>query len=342
MSKQIFVITRRFKKGETLPKTKKYPIADISKDDSANPCINDTDSLASFWVRQLIEKLDDFKRKKANEIKEFDLTSFFDVELDMTDEFENIISGEDIKFLKQEFIKYLFTEFNKTLNSNLTITENFLSHIHQLQNKEGNNTLIFIYHHWLDKQNLDGDKKNDFLINLRKEIVRILSVLKVDYSINWLVHDSDILNNNYDGLLWFDENYEQVTSKTSYHATLSHDDLTQLIPKELQKDNIWCFVHQVELDSYYSNVILRSNSNYCQSAENLYKYLLLDKEGISRRWKTLRLFDINVNSITGADLAFLLNTSLDQLDNKIKMINTLENNSITISDGYFNLSKLIS
>lgn len=338
MPKQIFVITtRRFNDV----KSKKYPIADITQESSSNPCIKEVDSLASFWVKQLIEKLDNFKSKRVTDLEVLNLDDFFHNDIDKTVQFENLVVGDDIKYLKQDFVSYLLKEFNMKVTP-FKFDENYLSYIHQLQHDD-NDTLIFVYYHWLDKQGLENKERIGFLNKLRKSIQEILSWSKIDnFSINWLVHDTDILNSNYDGLLWFDGLYKDSSCKTSYHPTIKHEDLTNMIPFELLKDNIWCFVHQEELDSYFKNIILQFNSEQCQSADSLYRYLLLDKEAIIRRWGILSLFNIKANNVSKEDLAFLLNTPLDLVEDKIKMINYSEENAILVSNDLYNLSKLIS
>jgi hypothetical protein len=295
---KVFVITRRFE-NQPVMNTKSYPIADVASSSITNPNFADLDGLAALLLRKLnLGKVGEYTGKA-------ELTDFCDSNIDTN---ENLSDQEnDWTSLKQRFIEKCFENLSE---KTVKFHSEFVSNIHELQhnNETGNqDTNIFIYHHWLDKQGI-GIRPIEFLPKLRKEVEKIIqskNITQVEF--NWLVHDTDILDEHDDGLLWFDD-FSDTNKKISYHLTKKNTELENTIPNQLQKDNIWCFVHQKEIDSYYKNIIIEKmeGEKPYKNAEELYNELIFDKKKAKIRVKLINRLPGNYNEFTEEEISYIL------------------------------------
>lgn len=345
---KVVIITRRFEfpDAEKKSKTKIYPIANVS-DSTPNPYIIENENLGSFWFRNIVQYIYRYETiggilKGISTNSEYLKEGYSsDRQLEFIDNFNNF---------KQEFLSFCINKFNS--ETKIKFKTDYLTHVHELIQSNSSNTNIFIYHHWLDKQGLP-DKRKEFLTCLRNDVVSIIKQhsKNAEIEINWLLHDTDVLNENYDGLLWFD-GYVGKGQKKSYHPVQDERSIERQIPEALQKDNIWCFVHQREIDSYYKRIILKieENDNSYSSAKELYKELIFDINLFHERLKLLNDLGINASELELKQVAFLLNMPFDEsspdstneddkekpVKGKIALIQSIWEGLLTESDGKYN------
>jgi hypothetical protein len=186
----------------------------------------------------------------------------------------------------------------------------YLVHVHELETEE-NHAGIFVYHHWLDKQGfsdamVESDNSKHFLEYLREFIADILNARGEninDFTVNWLIHDSDILPKTYDGCLYYGC---EVYSPD--YLNMSVDEFKKEIdfPRTLEKDNIWCFVHEENISGYYSEYIVNFNNNeYLHKPEQFHNFLYGDVKGCKRRIEILGLAE-DERILTNDEMLFIL------------------------------------
>jgi hypothetical protein len=175
--------------------------------------------------------------------------------------------------------------FNELKENYLLFNVDYCLNIYQRKDVD-----IFVYHQWLDKQGLgkpyaEGLNNLHFLSALRQDILKIkkneTKEESEEYEFNWLIHDSDLLDSdNYDGLLWFEgKNYTSLP-------------IEDKIPKELEKDNVWSFIHDTKTSKYYMDYIIDFEDNtYLHTAEDFYNNIAFDKKSCLRRMELLGLAD---------------------------------------------------
>jgi hypothetical protein len=206
----------------------------------------------------------------------------------------------------------------------------YLLNVHELLHKEEDTnkeypTRIFVYHHWLDKQGfsdaiIESDNNKHFLEYMREFIADVLKKRSEninDFTVNWLIHDSDILPKNYDGPLY----YGGVIYSPNY-IDMSVDEFKKAIsfPRSLDKDNIWCFVHEKEISEFYNDCILNFNNNiYMHTPEQFHNHLSLDKKGCERRMEILELTDDN-RELTREELLFILHKKTGRDFEKVETV----------------------
>jgi hypothetical protein len=85
-------------------------------------------------------------------------------------------------------------------------------------------------------------------------------------------------------------------------------------PAALEKDNIWCFVHEENVSAFYSYFIVKFNENSeLHTSEKFYEALRLDREGCKRRLEVLRLADDDT-VLNDNQLLFILQKKPDGRD----------------------------
>ena len=332
---KLVIITRRFEPPDMIIKCKshEYPIADVSQ--SGNPYLR-KNSLGVFWFKSIIKKC--FGGTILSNLN----NAFFNVSYSATLRQISLIPDVDLKVFNQCFLNHYITEFNSKQKFKFKTDYVFL--IHELL-YEGNMTNIFIYHHWLDKQGLK-DQRMDYLATLRNDVLLIMKKRNVEeknIEINWLVHDTDILSENYDGILWFDS-FDGTGGKKSYHPTQDQVNVERQIPAALQMDNIWCFVHQQEINSYYKRIILKiqENENSFKDANELYCEMVLDEVLFKERSNLLMDLGYNNSALELNEKAYLLDIQYDESDEvfnqivkeKIKLIQLIRPELVTTTTDY--------
>ena len=345
---KLVIITRRFDSPDVkiISKTNRYPIADVTIPD--NPLLIDSQNLGKFWFNVIVkDRFSELTKEKLLEDKsdKDNIDDLINNNYPFSRKLNHIPDG-DLKNFKQNFLNIYINRFNSM--QKLGVKTDYLTHIHELLH-EADGTNIFIYHHWLDKQGLK-DKRKEYLTSLRNDLISIMHQKKVDrdnIEINWLIHDTDILSENYDGLLWFDS-FDGQGSKKSYHPTQDHENVKRQIPLALQKDNIWCFVHRKEIRSFYQRIILHIQDNEIsfRNAEELYNKIVLDEFLFFERTNLLKDLGYDTTQLQLNQIAYLLDASFDEsVDNqetiknavkeKIKLIQSIKSGLITEEIGKF-------
>ena len=222
-------------------------------------------SFIDFWTNQFINH---------KHLKE--LLPKLDLPLTNTDLKAKILREPNI-------LQTIFHELDEILDDRYKIkTIDYLKSIREFM-LNGQSSCIFVYHHWLDKQQFRVEARKDFLAALRKNVKTIMNSRKIDYErkFNWLIHDSDIV--------------EQQNSVFYLNGKIYHPDLLTkkeeiketkdiYIHNSLQKDNIWCFQHEKSEWGFYNKIILDFHKNKdLQSIDTLHKYLERDISGCLRR-----------------------------------------------------------
>lgn len=324
--------------------TQKYPIADVKSIN--NPNLQPGNNLGNFFFHEIITKqFPDLDSESFLGVPEIEINDFIEPSFKFDRKLKVLPIGDLIKF-KQNFLKHYITEFNNKQKKQFK-TE-YITHIHELL-YNGIKTRIFIYHHWLDKQNLE-DKRNEFLTCLKKDVKSIIEKedKNIEIEFNWLIHDTDILGENYNGLLWFDS-FEQTGKKKSYHPLQDEAAVLRQIPYDLQNDNIWCFVHQEEIDSYYKYIIekIQRNKETYKNANELYNELVFNKTLCKERIELLADVGIKDGNYLYKHLAYLLDFPLkigeerinqSNLEKKVIFLNSLFKGLITYDSKNYKLN----
>jgi hypothetical protein len=244
--------------------------------------------------------------------KQHDLFYFWALKLSKNDKVK--FTRKEIENLDRDGLESLFKQLDEKCPHPIKKYE-YLLNVYEFGTKE-NPVGIFVYHHWLDKQGFsdainESDNNKHFLEYLREFIEDILKAREEeinDFTVNWLIHDSDILPKTYDGRLY----YADVVYAPSY-VDMSIDEFKKAIgfPRTLKKDNIWCFVHEKDISEFYADYILNFNSNtFLHKPEQFHDHLYLDRKGCERRMEILGMTD-DSKELTVDELLFILNRKPD-------------------------------
>ena len=178
-------------------------------------------------------------------------------------------------------LKDKLNALNKKFPEYLSINIDYCLNIYELKRSD-----IFVYHQWLDKQGLEEPFAETinlhFLSALKQDILEIKqNENDEEYEFNWLIHDTDLLPPNYDGLVKFgDKNYKEAD-----------------IPKDLKQDNIWCFIHDATTSKYYKYYILDFfNNSEIQTAGDFYNRIAYEKDACKQRIELLQLLGLTENT----------------------------------------------
>jgi hypothetical protein len=161
------------------------------------------------------------------------------------------------------------------------------------------NSDFYIYHHWLDRQNLGSDNRKLFILTLRNEIVDYhtakLGINSNDtIKVNWLIHDSDLGAEGADGMIYYEGNI--INENNSRFVEMS--DLFDLDSKgvniECKRDNFWIFNHTKGTNGLYDKIILADQkSTFFSDAKTLKKHLSYDGKKLKFQAKILKEMHIS-------------------------------------------------
>jgi hypothetical protein len=216
---------------------------------------------------------------------------------------------KNIPDLDREALENLFKKLDEKCRHRIEKHE-YLLNVYELSIRE-NHLGIFVYHHWLDKQGfpnavVENDNNKHFLEYLREYIADILTKREKDindFTVNWLIHDSDILPKTYDGCLYYNG---AVFAPDYLGMSVEEFKKTINFPRTLEKDNIWCFVHEENISAYYSDYIINFNDKAdLHDPKQFHDSLLYDKKACERRIEILGLTDDN-RELTSHELLFIL------------------------------------
>jgi len=307
-------------------------------------------SIKPFWKKNTDVTDDDDVKKYLATLSSTDFSKYRKVNTSHTIEEIFTVKKAELWLEGYETLQFLFEKQDngETKKSYSKQTEKDsekadASYYHLLNIVEPTNN-IYVFAHFPVKEFTIGKIK--FLPALRADIMKLLKDKNPDkeenqYQLYWLIHDSDILRSNYDGLLY--------DGRTVYHpdAYLNLDDLNDLqkqvyekqqkkednkhipdadtilktieedsttkanefiesnIPNELRNDYICCFIHNEDASDNYKKLILSYTDSI--TADVFAKKLFFDVESCKRRMIILDLFNkADSFCVNEKDIAFIV------------------------------------
>ncbi len=276
MSNNIFIVTRRQFKDSGIGTQNKTPIQ-----------IEQCDNLWKFWlgvlvkresVRKILDKIRSEKDCKTEEknaekwiendclkaaLEEIINTDLIGPKADIfkAGSFYNIDKEDSPWKVKPEFLRRLFQNLNSNLQNELEI-----DHLMNLY-KVGDD--IFVYHHWLDRW-LSEQPSDKFLKAIRTDVIANIDKSK-DFTLNWLVHDTDLGCSGADGMICCKGKIINENNPNFVENSILYDNEKQKVKEDFANDNFWIFTHTKGMNGYYENYIL---NNSITSADELYKKIV--------------------------------------------------------------------
>lgn len=269
-------------------------------------------SLKDFWISVLSKHfLSDFVNEYINKVlgEKYNSNPF---ELKNTEEGNQILKKyfnavEEINQYNRQFsseyvgywepnLIYLEKLFD-VLNSK---NELYKAELEYLLNISILNSEIYIYHHWLDRQNLGSDARKSFISALRKEIVEYHHKIKPEINpkdtivVNWLVHDSDLGVEGADGMIYYEGNIINENNSKFIEKSDLFDLKSKGVNSGYKEDNFWIFNHSKGINGLYDRIILTDvNSDFLKDAKTLKKHLSYDEKKLKIQAKILKEMQIS-------------------------------------------------
>jgi len=302
----VVIITRRFSINKGLGTNS----LDIEKHRIVEDYL-ENNSIYWFWYYILLEKNPIYKNTYTKTIFPKEL---FDGYLD---DFLHPLNRKQIKFehlcklaeIVDKVITYPFAQITGKDYLHLT-------HLIEPKLLNNNRSYVFIYSHFPDKQGIDPRRKMFFLSALKNEVKKHLvnEGNDIEFKFNWLIHDSDIVSDTYNGELLIDG---EILYPFQYEDIIKEDTIEMVdkkihevrenfkntyIPHDLKRDNIWCFIHE-ENSYYYKNIIL---SDIKLSANEICDKLTLNSDEIKRNVNLLKKIGLSDSALDSSVKEFII------------------------------------